>query len=57
MSSYTKSTKHPNTGKWEDALWLDDYYGKHNYGVKFKDGLVVDPDKIKLETKSEEREE
>lgn len=35
MSSYRKETKHPKTGKWEKALWLDDCFGNHNYGVVF----------------------
>jgi len=39
MSSYIKKVKHPITGKKQDALFLDDYYGEHQYGVGFrKDG-------------------
>lgn len=51
MSSYSKLTKHPKTGKWENAQWLDDYFGRHLYGVAFADGLVFDPEEVKLETK------
>ena len=43
MSSYIAVTKHPKTGKWENAQWIDDYYGPHKYGVKFEDGDVFDP--------------
>lgn len=42
MSSYQRETKHPITGKWEVAWWLDDYFGSHHYGVKFSDGEVFD---------------
>lgn len=51
MSSYLRHTKHPTTKKWQDALWLDDYFGQHNYGVLFLDGSVFDPNKCPIETK------
>lgn len=64
MSSYIKTTKHPQTGKWQQAIWVDDYFGPHHYGVVFLKGKVsfdrlkeyedkeiFDPRKIKLETK------
>ena len=65
MSSYIAKTKHPITGKWQDALWLDDYYGRHHYGVlfdksgkditldypKYFDEEAFDPEKINLLTK------
>ena len=35
MSSYQRQTKHPLTGAIEDAQLLDDYFGRHHYGVKF----------------------
>ena len=35
MSTYTRETKHPDTGEWEDAIWYDDLLGKHHYGVVF----------------------
>lgn len=56
MSSYYKLTKHPETGQWERALWMDDYFGHYEYGVKFLDGAVVDPSKVKLETKDDMKE-
>src|SRR4029077_8015262 len=43
MSTYTQLTKHPNTGKWEEAVWQDDYFAPHRYGVRFKDGTTVEP--------------
>lgn len=52
MSTYSKSTKHPDTGEWDDkALWMDDYFGNHNYGVHFQDGTIVDPRDTALETR------
>jgi len=38
MSNYITKAKNPITGKIEDAEFLDDYYGKHQYGVRFADG-------------------
>lgn len=51
MSTFTRLTKHPKTGKFEKATWRDDYFAPRHYGVEFKDGLIVDPRKEKLETK------
>lgn len=35
MSTYSRETKNPDTGEWEIATWIDDYFGSHNYGVRF----------------------
>lgn len=43
MSSYGRRTKNPTTGQFEDALWLDDYFGRHNYAVIFQ---IDDPNWI-----------
>ena len=51
MSTYSKQTKHPVTGEWHEATWIDDYYGRHLYGVQFPDAKIFDPDKTKLETR------
>lgn len=44
MSSFAAPTRHPNTGKVETAMWLDDYFGRHRYGVRFSDGQVFNPE-------------
>jgi hypothetical protein len=44
MSNYLQTTKNPLTGKWEVARWIDDYFGRHQYGVEFEGGTVVAPD-------------
>jgi hypothetical protein len=62
MSSYRKQTKHPNTGEWENALWIDDLFGHHHYGVVFPSDqeknpdllpprIAYDPQRLDLETK------
>jgi hypothetical protein len=52
MSNYIQETKHPETGKWEKAEWLDDHFGKHLYGVRFpSDGRVFDPRGHDVETR------
>jgi hypothetical protein len=33
MSSFIAWIKHPKTGKPVKALYIDDYFGKHKYGV------------------------
>jgi len=53
MSTYSKQTKHPITGEWHKATWIDDYYGKHNYGVQFPNSDIFDPEKTKLETRDD----
>lgn len=40
MSSYYRDAIHPETGKTEKAMWIDDYFGHYYYGVKFSDGKV-----------------
>lgn len=41
MSSYIKQTVNPDTHEMEDAEWLDDYFGQHNYGVRFPSTGIV----------------
>ena len=50
MSDYKKPTKHPKTGKFEIADWMDNHFGHYNYGVKFPDGQIFNPDEVELET-------
>lgn len=48
MSTYNRYTVHPETGRWEAALWIDDFYERHHYGVKFPDGKTFDPWKVTM---------
>ncbi len=57
MSSFVKMTKNPVTSIWEPAMWRDDYFGSHHYGVEFTDGVVYDPRQHKLETRDATEEE
>lgn len=50
MSNFKKRTRHPYTGMWELASYVDDYFGKGKYGVQFGDGQIIDPEKIWMET-------
>ena len=54
MSNYIKWTKHPDTGHWHKAGWLDNHFGPHNYGVKFNDDQIFDPRTTELETSETE---
>jgi hypothetical protein len=40
MSSFQRLTINPKTGNEEMADWIDDYFDKHVYGIKFADGEV-----------------
>lgn len=51
MSSFIQLTKNPVTGLFENAEWLDDWFGHRRYGVRFSDGNVFNPDIIKMEVK------
>lgn len=44
MSTYSKITRHPQTGEYEKARWIDDYYGPHLYGVEFASDDKVYPE-------------
>lgn len=50
MSNFAKNTTDPRTGKFEPAIWIDDFYGSHLYGVQFKDGAIFDPRIFTLNT-------
>lgn len=49
MSNYLKWTKHPKTGEWFEAEWLDDYFGHHRYGVRFPTGTPLKADDYEWE--------
>jgi len=54
MSSYQRKTQHPLTLHFENAEWLDDYFGQHNYGVRFpSDGQVFRADEFEWEPRPE----
>ena len=57
MSNYSRYTRHPLTKRWEYALWMDDYYEHHYYGVRFPDGQVFDPWKERLDSGDLTKEE
>ena len=40
MSNYSAKTFHPITKTLEDADWLDDHFGHHQYGVRFAGGDI-----------------
>lgn len=57
MSSYRRDTIHPETGKVESAMWIDDYFGRHRYGVQFPDGKVFKPEETEFPLDDDEKME
>jgi hypothetical protein len=53
MSNYLRWTKHPETGAWHHAYWIDDCFGHHHYGVSFNDDKTFDVREYELETVSD----
>jgi len=49
MSNFSAKTFHPITGAIEDAMWMDDYFAHHHYGIRFQDGEIFDPYKVDCE--------
>jgi len=49
MSSFIRKTRNPVTGKLENAVWVDNYFGGHEYGVKFPSGKIFAADIFKKE--------
>jgi len=45
MSNYQAKALNPRTGQIEWAQFLDDYFGKHRYGLRFNDGTHVYSDR------------
>ena len=49
MSSYYRSAYHPPTQTVRDALWADDYFGRHQYGVLFQgDETAYKPEEVEI---------
>lgn len=48
MSNYQAMTYHPITKIPENALWFDNHYGRHRYGVKFSDGSIYPSSECEL---------
>lgn len=47
MSSYIDNAQNPRTGKMEMAAFIDDFFGHHEYGVKFQDGGIYPIEQVK----------
>lgn len=53
MSSYEDSAYHPPTNTIRKAYWVDDYFGKHQYGIQFVglgDDKVYHPEEVMIPT-------
>ncbi len=46
MSNFKALLVNPETGKREEAEFLDNYFGRNKYGIKFKDGKIYKEDEI-----------
>lgn len=49
MSNYTRVAWHPTERVARAAMWLDDHFGKHQYGVRFSgDPKVYRPNEVEI---------
>ena len=49
MSNYTRSAYHPKEKVVRAAIWLDDHFGPHQYGVSFQgDEHVYKPQETEI---------
>jgi len=55
MSNFVAPAIHPKTGEIEQAEWLDDYYGRHRYGVRFADGRVYRTEQVRAPEGEEQK--
>lgn len=55
MSNFTDKAYHPITGLLEEAIFIDDYYGKNKYGVMFSDKKVFRLEDIIVYNKSDSK--
>ena len=46
MSSYVGLAFNPKSKKIEEATFLDDFFGRHVYGVRFKDGWTYTENEV-----------
>jgi hypothetical protein len=53
MSSYFGSAINPKTGKMEPCTFIDDYFGKHKYGVRFEGTQIYKIEDVKIPKESE----
>lgn len=51
MSNYKAKAKRPHGTKWEDVIMLDDYWGKHQYGVQFPGDQIFKATDCKIKKK------
>lgn len=49
MSNFQAPAINPATGKEEQAEFLDDYYGHHQYAVRFADGGIYPASQVNRE--------
>jgi len=49
MSNFIAPAINPATGEEEQAEFLDDYYGHHQYAVRFSDGGIYPSSQVKQE--------
>jgi len=49
VSSYQAAAYHPYEQRIRTAVWIDDWFGQHRYGVKFDDsGPVFRPEQVEI---------
>jgi len=49
MSNYFTRAIRPYGTEFEDVIMIDDYFGKHRYGVEFPDGQIYKKEECEFE--------
>ena len=55
MSNYYDKAIHPITGVVENALFIDDHFGRHIYGVMFSDEKIFRMSDVRYPPREEKK--
>lgn len=57
MSNFISTAIHPVTGETHMCDYLDDYYGRHKYGVRFPNGDIYPEEECPEQYKEENNDD
>lgn len=48
MSNYFTKARRKGKKDWENVIMLDNYFGRHQYGVEFKNGEILKEEDVEF---------